>query len=172
MKKPMITTMELPKFDNLFTPEKAMKPLLKYLPKDRSKVFWECCDPGGSNITKVLREEGYGVIESDIVNGFDFFETQQEKPFDLIITNPPYSLKEKFIYKCYEYNRPFALLLPLTALEGKKRGAWFNHYGISVIVLDSRLDFTGKGANWFATAWFCWNLPALDNNRLVFEKVE
>jgi hypothetical protein len=170
MKRPMIDTMERPKFDNLFTPVKAMKPLLKYIPKDRSKVFWECCDPGGSNITKVLREEGYDVIESDIVNGFDFFEDYQEQHFDMVITNPPYSLKNKFIDRCYEYGKPFALLLPLTALEGKARGNLFRRYGMSVLVLDSRLDFTGKGANWFATAWFCWNI--IDNNKLIFETVE
>ena len=40
----------------------------------------------------------------------------------MIITNPPYSLKDEFIKKCYEWKKPFCLLLPITALEGKVRG--------------------------------------------------
>jgi hypothetical protein len=170
MKKPMIDTMTRPKFDNLFTPEKAMKPLLKHITKDTSKTFWECCDTGNSNISKVLVEEGYSVLRSDIVTGFDFLKDPQDKEFDIVITNPPYSQKNAFIERCFYYQKPFALLLPLTTLEGKARGTLFDQYGISVIVLDSRLDFTGKGANWFATAWFCWNL--FENNKLIFEKVD
>lgn len=40
--------------DEIYTPECAIIPLLKYLPKDIR--IWECTDYGGSNITKVLRE--------------------------------------------------------------------------------------------------------------------
>ena len=38
----------------------------------------------------------------------------------------------------------FALLLPLTALEGVERSKMFNDNGIEVMVLDKRIDFTGK----------------------------
>lgn len=77
------------------------------------------------------------------------------------------SLKDKFIKKCYEYNKPFALLLPLTALEGIQRGKMYREHGISVIVLDKRIDFTGKGANWFNASWFVWGF--LPKNSLIFE---
>ena len=70
----------------------------------------------------MLSSKGYNVIGSDITRGFDFLKNNMEQHFDMIITNPPYSLKDKFIEKCYEYGKPFALLLPLTALEGIKRG--------------------------------------------------
>ena len=45
----------------------------------------------------------------------------KKKWFDMIITNPPYSLKDEFIKKCYEWNKPFCLLLPITAFERKAR---------------------------------------------------
>lgn len=105
--------------DEFYTPDIALKPLLKYLPKD--VVIWECTDYGKSNITKILKEHGYKVISTH-KKDFDFLTDKPSFEFDIIVTNPPYSLKDKFLNKCYEYNKPFALLLPLTALEGIYRG--------------------------------------------------
>lgn len=86
----------------------------------------------------------------------------------MIITNPPYSLKDEFIKKCYEYGKPFCLLLPLTSLEGIKRGEMFRKNGIELVVLDKRIDFNGKGKNWYNTSWFCYKvLP----KQLIFEKL-
>lgn len=52
MKKAMIDYMQNVKNDELYTPEYAIKPLLKYLPK--GITIWECTDFGSSNITKLL----------------------------------------------------------------------------------------------------------------------
>lgn len=54
MKKAMIDYMKKEKNDELYTPEYAIFPLLKYLPKNIK--IWECTDYGESNITKVLKE--------------------------------------------------------------------------------------------------------------------
>ena len=170
MKQPMINTMMVKKFDNLYTPVEAILPLLKYIPQS-IKTIWECCDSGNSLITKVLTDYGCDVFSSDIVTGKDFLLDfdQYVTTADMIITNPPYSLKDQFLEKCYQYNRPFALLLPLTALEGIKRGRMYNN-GISVIVLDKRIDFTGKKSNWFNVSWFVWGL--WKESRLFFEHVQ
>lgn len=42
--------------DELYTPDYAIKPLLKYLPKDLT--IWECTDFGNSNISKILKSGG------------------------------------------------------------------------------------------------------------------
>ena len=105
--------------DEFYTSESAILPLLKYLPKNIK--IWECTDFGQSEITRILREKGYQVISTH-KKDFDFLNDQPDFDFDMIITNPPYSLKDQFIEKCYQYNKPFALLLPITALEGIKRG--------------------------------------------------
>jgi hypothetical protein len=169
MKQPMKDMMSKDLYDNLYTPDQAIYPLIYHLPKG-AMTIWECTDFGKSNITKILRDKHYNVIGSDIVNGFDFLKDKMEQPFDMIVTNPPYSLKDKFIEKCYEYGKPFALLLPLTALEGIKRGNLFREKGISVIVLDKRIDFTGKKACWFNVSWFCWKILA--DNDIIFQNVE
>ena len=132
--------------------------------------IWECTDFGSSNITKVLKENGYQVITTHKDN-FDFLTDKPNFDFDMIITNPPYSLKDEFLKKCYEYNKPFALLLPLTSLEGINRGKMYRENGIELLVFDRRCNFiynNAKKSNWFNTSWFCWNvLP----KQLIFEEL-
>lgn len=168
MKKPMINYIQNEKNDELYTPEYAIKPLLKYLPKNIT--IWEPTDFGRSNITKVLKENGYNVIPSHI-NNFDFLNDKPGFDFDMIITNPPYSLKDEFIKKCYEYKKPFCLLLPLTSLEGISRGKMYRENGIELLVFDRRCNFiydNAKKSNWFNTSWFTHNvLP----KQLIFEEL-
>lgn len=178
MKKALINTSKATKYDNFNTPEMAVYPLLKHfanrIPIPSKCTIWECCDPGGSAIKSVLKNYGYEVISTDIQTGFDFLHDVPDFDFDAIITNPPYSKKDQFLEKCFHYNCvfniPFALLLPLTALESIYRGTLFSLYGISVVVLNRRIDFTGKKQNWFNTSWF-FNGTEL-GNRLYFEKLE
>ena len=51
MKKAMINYIQKEKFDNIYTPEYAIKPLLEYIPKNIT--VWECCDFGESKITNI-----------------------------------------------------------------------------------------------------------------------
>ena len=153
MKQAMINYIQREKNDDLYTPREAVYPVLKYL--DKQKVYWECTDFGDSNITKVLKENGFKVISTN-KKQLDFLNEIAKFNFDVIITNPPYSLKNEFLKKCYEYNKPFLLLLPLTALEGKERNKLYRKYGIEVIVLDKRINFMKEKKNvWFNTSWFC-----------------
>lgn len=169
MKKAMIGYMQNIKNDELYTPKYAIKPLLKYLPKNIK--IWECTDYGNSNITKVLKENGYEVITTH-KNNLDFLNDKSDFDFDMIITNPPYSLKDKFIKKCYEYNKPFALLLPITSLEGIERGKMFRENGLELLVFDRRCNFiydNAKKSNWFNTSWFCYNILP---KQLIFEELK
>lgn len=168
MKQAMINYIQNEKNDELYTPDYAVLPLLKYLKKDM--IIWECTDFGESNITKILKNNGYYVMSTH-KNNFDFLTDTPDFEFDMIITNPPYSLKDQFLRKCYEYGKPFCLLLPITSLEGVKRGEMFRENGIEVLILDRRCNFIYNGAkksNWFNTSWFCHDvLP----HQLIFEKL-
>lgn len=168
MKKAMIDYMKNEKNDELYTPDYAIKPLLKYLPKN--KIIWECTDFGSSNITKVLKENGFNVISTH-KKDFDFLKDTPDFEFDIIITNPPYSLKDDFLKKCYEYKKPFCLLLPITSLEGIERGKMFRKNSIELLVLDRRCNFiydNAKKSNWFNTSWFCWKILP---KQLIFEEL-
>lgn len=167
MKQAMIDYMQKPINDELYTPEEAVLPILKYLPKN--KIYWECTDFGGSNITKILQQNGYRVVSSHLKDGINFLTYTPSFEYDIIITNPPYSLKNEFLERAYSLNKPFAFLLPITTLEGVKRGAMFDKYGVQLVVLNKRINFMKEKKNvWFNTSWFCWNLLPKD---LIFEKV-
>jgi len=155
--------------DEFGTPKETIDILLPYLRK--SWTIWECAWGGGS-LAKHLQKKGFKVIGSKDI---DFLNEEHTLPhFDCIITNPPYSKKEEFLQRCYELGKPFALLMPLTALEGKKRGVLYKKYGVQLIVPNKRINFitpSGKGSgSWFQVAWFCWklNLP----NQLNFVELK
>jgi len=156
MKKAMIAYMKKPKNDEIYTPEYAIKPLLKYINKDW--VVWEPTDFGNSKITEVLRKHGNEVLTSHINNNKNFFDYEPEEHYDIIITNPPYSLKTEFLQRVYELNKKFCFLLPITSLEGKARGKIYQKYNgeLEVLIFDGRVEFyQGKNTIYFNTSWFC-----------------
>lgn len=166
MKQAMINYIKNKKNDELYTPKEAIEPILKYLDKD--KIYWECTDFGDSNIRKVLVENGYKVIATR-KDEFDFLKDDPLFKFDVIITNPPYSIKDKFIKRCYQLNKPFLLLLPITALEGKERNKLYKTYGLELIILNKRINFMKDKKNvWFNKSWFCHEIC---NKELNFEEV-
>jgi len=140
------------KANDFQTPPIALKPLMPYL----SGRIWECAC-GEGNLVRELKANGFEVIASDIKTGKDFLTDLPNVDFSCIVTNPPYSLKDQFLKRCYLLGKPFALLMPLTTLEGKRQ-QWLEKYGVEIILLDKRLNFetpSGSGTgSWFATAWF------------------
>ena len=133
--------------DELYTPDEAFDLLKQYIPK---VTVFECAVGSGKLRDKIV-SEGYSVVTSN-----DFFNEFPE--YDILITNPPYSLKDKFLEEAYNRGKPFAMLLPITALEGLKRQTLYKKYGIEILFPKRRIDFNGKGSPWFYTAWFCWKL--------------
>jgi len=141
--------------DELYTPDEAFDLLKQYIPKD--KVIFECAI-GSGKLKSKMEAEGYEVVCSD-----SFFTEFPD--YDILITNPPFSLKDKFLEEAYKRGKPFAILLPITALEGIKRQEMYKKNGIQILFPKRRIDFNGKKAPWFYTAWFCWklNLPQILN---------
>jgi len=144
------------KHDDMQTPPYAITPILPFLNKENT--IWECAC-GKGNLVKAFRDLGYKVIGTDIEH--DFLKNDLHEHWDCIVTNPPYSLKDEWIARCYELGKPFALLMPLTALEGIFRGALYKKYGVQLIIPNRRVNFitpNGGSSSWFQTAWFCYRL--------------
>ncbi len=142
-------------FDELYTPNEAVEMIIKYIPGN-VRVIWECTAIKESKIVSVLRNAGYQVVTSHIDDGEDFFSYEPVN-YDMIITNPPYSNKNKFLNRAYSLNKPFMFLLPLTTLEGIERGKMFDKNGIQMLIPNKRFNFKpekNSGA-WFQTSWFC-----------------
>ncbi len=150
--------------DNFQTPSWPVEKLMDYLsqvpffaPHKDDKAWDPCCGKG--SIVSTLRDMGYDAYGSD-KEELDFLTGTNTNEFDYIITNPPYSIKDQFLARCYELGKPFALLMPLTAFEGVKRQALYREHGIQVLFLPRRVNFVtpsgkGKGSH-FATAWYTW----------------
>lgn len=169
--KPMKNLTNIPESDECYTPSGQIKYILKYIPAD-VRTIWCPFDTAESNIVKDLKQAGYDVIHTHISDGFDFFKYQPiPNCYDCIISNPPYRFKTQVLERCYELDKPFFLLLPLTALEGKERNKMFTTRGVNVVVNANRIDFTGKGKAWFNTSWFFGNHPHIFNT-LIFENNE
>lgn len=160
------------KTDNeLYTPFYAVDPIIKYLPKD--KVIWCPFDEEWSAFYIRLKELGYKTIRSSLKDEQDFFKYEPSS-WDIIISNPPFSIKDKVIDRLYSFNKPFAVLLPLNSLQGKTRYKYFKQ-GIQLLSFDSRICYHNpnsmkiviKGTP-FASAYFCKDLLPRD---LIVEKL-
>lgn len=158
--------------DDFYTPEWITNILCDQIDfKDR--FVWECA-MGMGHIGVVLHSRKATVINSDISfrgleNPFcrklDFLQCsvpgmevgdRVTKP-DCIVTNPPFSLKNQFLERCIDLGLPFALLMPLPALESKDRRLLFERINdLTVIIPDSRVAFiNGDNRPNFTSCWFC-----------------
>ena len=143
--------------DDYQTPEWPVRALAEYLPPG---VIWEpAC--GNGNIVALLTLAGRKVHATDIkIQGNDFLTGLPSDVFDLIVTNPPYSTKDRFLARCYQLCKPFALLMPLSALEGIKRQTMYREKGIELILFDRRVVYERpdgkKSSPHFSSAWFTW----------------
>jgi hypothetical protein len=172
MKQAMVNYAKNDRHDHFDTPSYAVTPLLPYI--NPKWTVWEPTDTTGkSRITKVLQKHGCRVISTSN-DKLDFLRTKPTFHYDCIVTNPPYSNKNDFISRCTELfesnHKPWAMLLPLSALEGIERGKIFRTMGIDfrLLVFDRRVEFTG-GSVWFNTSWFCGGLLP---NQLIFAELD
>ena len=159
------------KSDEVYTPFYAVAPLIKYIPKD--KIIWFPFDEEWSAFYQVFSNLGYQVIRSHLKDGKDFF-TYEPPYYDIIISNPPFSLKDDVLNRVKQLNKPFALLLPLNTLQGKRRFSYLEN--IQLLAFDSRIDYHTKGnfkdytkGNHFASAYFCKGILPKD---LIIEKLD
>jgi hypothetical protein len=156
--------------DEIYTPKYAVIPLLKYL--DKSKKIICPFDTQESNFYKVLKSNGYDVTALHMDDGKDFFLDFFDH-YDIIISNPPYSIKDEVLERLYLIGKPFIMLLPLTTLSSGKRVPMFIKNGLEVLIFDKRIGYNINGeqkdSNWFASAYFCHNILP---EKLIFEILE
>ena len=158
--------------DEVYTPDYAVKPILKYL-KPNSTI-WCPFDTEDSEYVKIFKEAGYKVIYSHIDNGQNFFEFEPKEDYDVIISNPPFSIKDAILNRLSELKKPYAMLLPLPTLQGQKRFKYLK--GSQALIFDKRINYfkdyktkeIQKGVS-FASIYICKGFLPKD---LIFEKID
>lgn len=126
------------KQDEFYTPEYAIKPLLKYINKDYK--IWCPFDTEESHFVKMFKHNGNKVYNSHILNGENFFEMNID--CDAIISNPPYSLKGEVFERLFELNKKFAMLVGVVGLfESEKRFSMFSENDFEILYLNRRVAY-------------------------------
>jgi hypothetical protein len=133
------------KSDEFYTLPYAVKPLLKYIPKD--KTIWCPFDKEESAFVRVFKENGYNVLFSHIDNEQDFFEYEPKQNYDYIISNPPYSLRTAIMQRLYfNLRKPFALLINESGLfDTKKRYEMLKTKDFEMMIFDKRVHYEKDG---------------------------
>lgn len=139
--------------DEYYTPLYAVEIIVPYLKK--KSIIWCPFDTKKSNYVKKFIELGHTVHYTHINNGEDFLTYIPDFNFDCIITNPAFSIKNETILKCLTYNKPFALLLPMTMLNSIETINIFNKFDVQFIIMDKRVSFNGNRPNF--TCWYVCN---------------
>lgn len=119
---------------------------------------------GNGAMIRVMRECGYDPVGYDIETDF----LTETKPYDNVVTNPPYSLAHEFIIHAKVVARKkIAMLLPLSYLHGKRRYDEIysdKHFALSRVYVLVRYPMLGDPlrddgcyrTGMMVYAWYVW----------------
>ena len=123
--------------DEFYTPKYAVEPLLKYI---KPCKVWCPFDTEESLIVGGLAQHGCEVVHTHIDQGSDFFDTT--RPCDLIVSNPPYSIKGKVFDRLFSLGKPFAMLVGVVGLfESQSRFNLFKDNPFEIMYLNKRVSY-------------------------------
>lgn len=140
--------------DEYMTRKSAWEDIKDYIPTN--KVIWECFYGDGKS-GQYLRELGFEVIHEPI----DFFENNKG---DILISNPPFSNKDKVFHRLKELQKPFIMLVPTTVLHTKYFKEIFSDERIQLIIPYRKRQFDKVGLERqknncsFYTLYICWKM--------------
>jgi len=135
--------------------------LFKYEPYSNDGTYYEPCWGINKYLFNKMKELGFNVSGSDILEGVDFLKCNDK--YDYIITNPPFNLNLEFIKKAFEVaNKKISFLVPLNYLDTMKRFPIFHNKDFpckSVLVYSRRISFIKGGGlpeKCITGMSFCW----------------
>lgn len=140
-----------------YTPKYAVDIIVPYLSKE--KVIWAPFSKDEHNFANYLREKGFNVVNTHIEGGADFLTFVPDFHFDIILDNPPFKNKTKFVEKAISYGKPFALFLPLNSFgdNGIPKLFMKNNLEPQMLIPDKRTEFENQKNNGisFKTVYIC-----------------
>jgi methylase of polypeptide subunit release factors len=148
-------------FDRYDTPAWCTQALLPHLPVLGGTIWEPAC--GSGQMVAVLRQAGFDVIGTDIVDGVDFLDCVP-RACAAIVSNPPYALATEFIQRALDVTRPrglVAMLLRTDFDHAKTRQHLFSGcpaFAKKIVLVKRIIWFDGpKAAPSFNHAWYSWN---------------
>ena len=150
--------------DECYTPEYGVTPILKYIPKDAT--VWCPFDTIESEFVKQIGLTN-PVIHTHLNDGEDFLNFEPTQPWDVIISNPPFTNKRKFFERALSFNKPFALIMTNTWLNDSAPKVLFKDKQLQLMMFDKRMEFIQpngvvSGKITFSSSYYCWNFLPKD----------
>ena len=140
------------KDDDYETPYNVLSDLCPYI-QDYNIIY----DPfycNGAVITE------WNKLDKECINTKDDAFNREHPNFEVLVSNIPFSMKEKCMKLAFELGKPFALLMPIDSLGSKWIKKYFND--LQFIIPSGRYNFLKKGEKtkgcWFDTMWVCGGL--------------
>ena len=130
--------------DEFYTPRYAIRPIVKHLKRrfDVGSRVWCPFDTGESRFVELLREAGFVVHHSHIDEGGDFFDLIDSVEADVIVSNPPYSMKAEVFEALFRRGVPFAMLVGVVGLfESERRFSMFAGSVFEIMMLNRRVSY-------------------------------
>ncbi|WP_435128948.1 hypothetical protein ACR82Z_03660 [Mycoplasma sp. 6243] len=134
----------------------------------KNKVIWCPFDLPNSNFVTVFKKNGYKVISSHILLGEDFYKYEPKKHWDIIVSNPPFRNKHNLLKRLLEFNKPWALIFGIQALNSEKFCDFLQKFKrVQYVHLKRRMCFTKDYLNYdlmnlqrpsFASMWIANDL--------------
>ena len=157
-----------------YTPKYAVDIIIPYINKDW--VIWAPFSRDEHNFAGYLRERGYKVINThynpETWEGVDFLTHTPDFHFDIILDNPPFKNKTKFVEMAMSFGKPFALFLPFNSFGDNGIPNLFMKNGIEpqMLIPDKRTEFENqknKGIS-FKTVYICRDILP---KQIIFTKI-
>jgi len=146
--------------DEWYTPRKSVEMIVPFLVAAGYKRILCPFDKRESNFNVVLSEKGFDVTFSHIEDGTDFFDIQNLCKYDAIVSNPPFSKRQKILERLFESKVPFAMIMNFNGLfDSKARWELFKANRFELLVPLGRMHFfnnecKGNSPN-FQSIWVC-----------------
>lgn len=152
------------------TPDYCMDYILPFIKKVKETsakenfTVWEPACSKQKMIVKYLKRHKIKTVGTCISKGrkYDFMTFEPPFEFDMIITNPPFSMKKEFIDKCLEYDKPFILIIPLRILENTSWYSILKEKDFSLLIPMKRIHYIKpcgtKSKSAFQSGFLCYGL--------------
>ena len=156
--------------DECYTPDYAVKPILKYIPKDA--IVWCPFDTDKSEFVKQISKQNE-VVYSHISTGQDFFNYEPDD-WNIMLSNPPFTNKRKYFERALSFNKPFALIMTNTWLNDSAPKQLFKDKDLQLLMFDKRMKFVSPDGRdndkiTFSSSYYCWNfLP----KQIIMEELD
>ena len=138
--------------DQYMTPYSAWQNIIRYIPKERA--IWVCFFGDGCSGEHLRKLGCINVIHEKI----DFFTSDRG---EVIVSNPPFSLKKQVFKRLHELQKPYILLVPIATITKKYFTTYFKDK-CQIIIPQKRIQFVKDGqqtsASWLDVIYLCYNM--------------